>query len=194
MNQTRNKKNYRLYLYSNIIMSFAGGIFGPFYVLFIQQKGNGLENFGIAMGLLLIAQSLSAYFIGKYSDAFGRKPFFLAEGYISTITLLLYLFVQQTWQLYLLQIINGLTSGARSTAEISFLGDITEKKSRGRDIGVYSALTGIVAGLALIFGGYVVGIFGIEIIFILVGIASFISTTILVFMKEEFIEKGIGNN
>ena len=69
------ERNYRLYLVASIITSFAGGIFGPFYVLFIRQKGGGIESFGIAMGLLLFFQSLMSYFAGKYSDKLGRKPF-----------------------------------------------------------------------------------------------------------------------
>lgn len=178
-------RNYRLYLVASVITSFAGGIFGPFYILFIRQKGGGIESFGIAMGLLLLFQSLMSYFAGRYSDKLGRKPLFLFEGYLSVFVVLLYLFIGSAWQLYVLQIINGLLAGIHGTAEVSFLGDITELGSRGRNIGKFHTITGIVAALAMMAGGYLVVISGIKIIFILMAVASFLSTTILLFVREK---------
>ena len=177
--------NYRLYLAASVITSFAGGIFGPFYILFVRQKGGGIENFGVAMGLLLLFQSLMSYFAGRYSDKFGRKPLFLLEGYLSGFVVLFYLFVGQIWQLYALQIINGLLAGIHGTAEVSFLGDITKFGSRGERVGKFHATTGVVAALAMMASGYLVATMGLRVIFILMAIASFISTTVLLFVKEK---------
>lgn len=179
------ERNYRLYLIASSITSFAGGIFGPFYVLFIQQKGGGIENFGIAMGIFALVQSIFFYLAGKYSDIFGRKPLFIIEGYISVLVFLLYLMIDNIWQLYLLQMINGLLSGIHGTTEVAFLGDITNTEKRGKDIGKYHAITGAIAALAMMGSGYIVGKIGIQIIFIFAALASLISTTILLFLKEK---------
>ena len=179
-----NKKNYKIFLTANIISSFIAGIFGPFYILFVQDKGGGLENFGIAMGLLLLAQSIVAYYAGKYSDIFGRKPLLILEGYGHAITVILFLFISQIWQLYVLQIISGILAGLEATAHTSFLGDITEKKSRGKDVGKYYMVVGTISALTMMAGGYVIAIVGLKIVFVLMAIADIISTSMFWMLKE----------
>jgi len=178
------KRNYKIYLVSNVITSLAGGIFGPFYILFVQQKGGGLEKFAIAMGLLLLVQSIVSYYAGKFSDIFGRKPLLIFEGYVYAIVILLYLFIDKTWQLYSLQMIMGFLAGLELTASTAFLGDITEKEKRGADIGRYHAIVGIVTALAMMAGGYIIAIIGIKSVFVLMAVASTISASIFWFIKE----------
>ncbi len=178
------KKNYRIYLISGLIISLASGIFGPFYILFIQQKGGGIENFGIAMGFLMLTQSIIAYFAGRYSDTLGRKPLLILEGYATFVVILAYLFISQVWQLYLLQIASGLTTGIYETVRNSFLADITEKRTRGKMIGKYNALIGIAAAITMMFSGYLVVLTRIEIVFIIMAIAEIISASLLFLIKE----------
>ena len=71
-------------------------------------------------------------------------------------------------QLYLLQIVLGISSAAQTTVESTMLGDLTEKVSRGADIGKYHAVIGVAAAIAMTGGGYVVGQLGINIIFYIV--------------------------
>jgi len=179
------KWNYKIYLISNIIISLAGGIFGPFYILFIQQKGKSLENFGMALGFLTISQSLVAYLAGKYSDVLGRKPILIAQGYLYAIVILLYLFINQTWQLYFLQVVNGLIEGLGIAVAPSLLADITETKERGKLIGKYKALIGIVSAIAMMASGYLAAFTGITTLFIIMALAQIIATSLLIFIKEE---------
>lgn len=178
------KRNYKIFLVSNIITSFAAGIFGPFYILFIQEKGNGLENFAIAMGLLLLVQSIVSYYAGKFSDIFGRKPLLIFESYIYAAIVLLYLFIAEVWQLYVLQVMTGFVAGLELTAHTTFLGDITEKEKRGTDIGKYHMIVGVVAALAMMAGGYVVAAIGLKVVFVLNALASVTSGTIFWFIRE----------
>jgi len=180
-----NKENYKIFLTANIINSFIAGIFGPFYILFVQDKGEGLEKFAMAMGLLLLAQSIVAYYAGKYSDIFGRKPLLILEGYGHALVVILFLFVSQIWQLYVLQIIIGVLAGLEATAHTSFLGDVTDKKSRGENIGKYYMIVGIVSALTMMAGGYVIAIIGIKIVFILMVLADIISTSMFWMLREE---------
>src|SRR3989338_1836928 len=91
------KRNLRIFTLSNSLMAFAFGLFGPFYYIFIN-------DFGIAMGLVVLSGALVSLFTGKYSDKFGRKPFLILGGYASAILVFLYTIIGSIWQLYLLQI------------------------------------------------------------------------------------------
>ena len=177
------KNNLKIFTFSSSLMAFAFGLFGPFYLIFINNLGGSIENFGIAVGLVVLSGALMSLIAGKYSDKFGRKPLLLFGGYASAIIVFLYTIIESLWQLYLLQILSGIIISIFETAEHSFLGDITEKQRRGSEIGKYMAFVGIAEALAIFAGGFLVGKFGFEVIFYIVSIFFIISTTILLKLK-----------
>jgi len=177
-------RNLRIFTLSNSLMALAFGLFGPFYLIFINEVGGSIENFGIAVGLIVLSGALTSFFAGKYSDNFGRKPFLIIGGYASAIIVFLYTVIGAIWQLYLLQILSGIVASLFETSESSFLGDITEKDNRGKDIGKYDAIVGIAGAFAIFTGGFLVGSFGFEIVFYIVAILFVISTTVMFKLKE----------
>jgi len=178
------KRNLRIFTFSNSLIALAFGLFGPFYLIFINKIGGNIENFGIAVGLVVLSGALTSLIVGKYSDKFGRKPFLIFGGYASAIVVFLYTIIGSLWQLYLLQIFSGLIAALFETSEAAFLGDMTEKEKRGADIGKYDALVGISEAIAIFAGGFLVGQFGFEIVFYIVAIIFIISTTIMFKLKE----------
>ncbi|OGI15819.1 hypothetical protein A3K63_00440 [Candidatus Micrarchaeota archaeon RBG_16_49_10] len=176
--------NLKAFILSNSIVYFAAGLFGSFYFLFIEKMGGSIENFGISVGLMTIAQASTSYFGGKYSDKFGRKPFLIASGFISALTVFLYTIINSLWQLFALQVLNGIISSIYGTSELSFLGDITEKTTRGLNIGKYNAIVGIFAGLAVILGGFLIGKFGFKLIFYFCSLFYLVGTLLLLRIKE----------
>jgi len=176
--------NYRIFLLSNSALALALGLFTPFYIVFIQEFGGGIEQFGFAIGLMVLAQSVTSYFTGKYSDRFGRKIFLITGGFAMSGVVLGYAFISTLIELYILQILNGVTNAMQMTMETSFLGDITEKLSRGTDIGKYHAAVGIMTALAMMAGGFVIGELGFKVIFYFTAAIIFLSTLILFRIKE----------
>lgn len=176
--------NYRILLFSNSLMYFAIGLFMPFWVIFVQDFGKSIESFGFAIGLMALAQSATAYFAGKYSDKFGRKVFLTISGFTMTALAIAYTMITTLIQLYALQVINGAVQAMQMTSETAILGDITKKVSRGRAIGRYQAITGILAALAMMGGGFLVGELGIDVIFYIVAGFFLISTIGLFYLKE----------
>src|SRR5271157_5684139 len=147
--ETIKKRNLRIFILSSSLFAFAVGLFGPFYYIFINKIGGSIENFGIAVGLVVLSEALVSLFVGKYSDKYGRKLFLILGGYASAILVFLYTIISSIWQLYLLQIFYGLIISLSTTSETSFLGDITEKETRGTDIGKYNAFVGIAEAIAI---------------------------------------------
>jgi len=177
--------NFRYLLLSSSIGAFMSGIFGPFYVLYVQNLAGGVENFGIAFGLITLSSSLTSYFVGKYSDKIGRKPFLIYSSFIGAALLLSYVFIKTVLQLFVVQTVSGITDAIWYMSEKTFLGDITKKKSRGRMMGKYEAVLGILKGATMLFGGFLVGVMGFEIIFYLMSLASASSAIPLFFIKEK---------
>lgn len=178
------KRNLRIFTFSNSLIALAFGLFGPFYLIFINDIGNTIENFGIAVGLVVLSGALTSWIVGRYSDKFGRKPFLILGGYSSALIVFLYTVVGSLGQLYLLQIFSGIVAALFETSESAFLGDITEKGKRGSEIGKYDALVGVSEAAAIFTGGFLVGQFGFEIVFYIVSLIFVISTTIMFRLKE----------
>ena len=179
-----NLLNYKVFLLSHSAMSFALGLFMPFYIIFIHDFGGSIESFGFAIGLMILAQSLTSYYVGRHSDRFGRKGFLIASGFATTIVIIVYTFITSLTHLYLLQIIIGITQAMQMTMKTSLLGDVTQKVSRGKEIGKYYAITGVMAAIAMMGGGYLVSELGIKIIFYIVAGLFLSSTLILFYIKE----------
>ncbi len=167
------------------IWTFALSLIGPFYVVFAQQIGGTIQNLGIAFGFLVFAQAITSYFIGKHSDKIGRRPFLIFTGYVNSLIFFLYTFVTTTFQLYIIQIFLGIAMAMELTISKAFLGDLTKKYKRGRQIGKYDLVVGIFGGIAIIIGGFLIGKFGFQIIFYLGSIFFFLATTLLFLIKKE---------
>lgn len=179
-----NRRNLRIFTFSNSLMALAFGLFGPFYLIFINDIGGSIENFGIAVGLVVLSGAFVSLVAGKYSDVIGRKPLLIIGGYASALIVFLYTIIGSVWQLYLLQIFSGLIISIFGTAESAYLADITKKEKRGADIGRYDAYVGFAEAFAIFGGGFLAGRFGFELVFYLVSIIFIISTTILFKLRE----------
>lgn len=176
--------NYRIFLFSNSVLAFAMGLFSPFWIIFIQDFNKSIEKFGFSIGLMLLAQSITSYFVGKYSDKLGRRIFLIIGGFASGVVIFAYTLITSVIQLYFIQVIDGIITSIQNTMETTYLGDITKKVKRGTDIGKYRAVVGIMAAFAMMGGGFIVGRLGFKIIFYITSIFVLISTLILFNVKE----------
>ncbi|MBI3052216.1 MFS transporter [Candidatus Woesearchaeota archaeon] len=181
---SKNLANYRLLLASNAVFSFAFGVFTPFWIIFIQGFGGGLQQLGIALGLMALAQSVTSYFAGRWSDRLGRKPFVLFPTFALSAVTLGYAFVNSIHLLYVLQVANGIISAMLVTALTAFLGDLTKKVSRGTDIGKFHAVVGIAAAIGIIAGGFILSAQDMRLMFYFTAALILISGVIVALIKE----------
>lgn len=176
--------NFTYLLLSSAIGSAVWGVMGPFYVLYLQKLGGGIENFGFAFGLFAIATSVTSYFVGKYSDRFGRKPFLILTSVAYGVVIFLYTLVTSVAQLFALQVVFGVTDAAWKISETAFLGDITKRKHRGQALGTYTFIISMLQGVTMLFSGILIGKMGFEIIFYIVAAVNIVSVIPLFFINE----------
>ncbi len=176
--------NYKIFLLSNSLLYFSWGLFQPFWIVFVQKIGGSIEQLGFSIGLMVLAQSITSYFVGKRSDLLGRKKFLIFSGFFMSGVIFAYTLITSLFQLYILQVLYGIVGAMQATMEQAFLGDITKKASRGTDIGKYHALVGVMAGIAMMGGGILVESSGFKVIFYIVAVLVFIYTLMLFYIKE----------
>lgn len=143
-----------------------------------------MEKLGFAFAIMVLLQSFTSYFAGHFSDKLGRRPFLFITAYADATILLLYTVIHETYQLYLLQGILGITNGVSDTISTSLLGDLTIKEKRGRTVGKFNAIVGLSSAAGLSLGGYMAKIYGLKSLFYLASIVVALSTALLFFIRE----------
>jgi len=178
-------RNLLLFTAVNSLWSIVMGFIGPFYVIQVERLSGGMEKLGIAFSIMVLIQSATTYFIGHFSDKMGRKPFLFLTAYAAATVLFLYTVIHETYQLYILQALLGITNGIAGTISTSFLGDLTTKEGRGRTVGAFNAVVSLAAAGGLFMSGYMVKSYGLQYLFYLASACVAISTVFLFFIKEE---------
>jgi MFS family permease len=178
--------NFWIYVSSETIVSFAFGLFGPFFVVFVQDfGGRSFATFGYAFAINVFAQSIVAYLVGGLIDRHGSKPFMIGAQLLSAVVIVLYTVIDSMVQLYILQALSGAIFAVDGVAGGAFFGDTTTRGARGSARGKMNAITGIASAGAIGGGGLLVGFVGIEAIFYMVAGLFVVSPAVLIFIKEE---------
>lgn len=187
MNET-SIKNFYVFTTVSSFWATVSGLIGPFYVIHVQKVSGGIEKLGMAFGIMVLLQSVSTYFAGHYSDRLGRRPFLIFAALSNAVILLLYTMVTDTWQVYLLQALLGITSGVAGTIRTTFLGDLTTRSRRGKEIGKFNAVVSLASALGLAAGGYMVKLYGIHSLFHSAAAVIALSSALLFLIEEEGME------
>lgn len=107
--------------------------------------GEGL--LGYIIGLFTLSAAIARPISGKLTDLNGRIGIMLFGSAITTVTGLLYPFVQSVWMFLALRFVHGLSTGFRPTAATTYLTDIVPANRRGEAMG-YLGMAGSV-GMAM---------------------------------------------
>jgi len=154
-------------------------------VLQVEELSGGMEKLGIAFSIMILLQSFTAYFAGRFSDKMGRRPFLFATSYIDAVVLFLYTVINETYQLYLLQAMLGITNGIIDTISTSLLGDLTVKEKRGKAVGKFNAIVCLASAGGVTLGGFIAEAYGIDALFYISSAVVALSTVLLFFIRED---------
>jgi MFS family permease len=183
MLNTLRRRNYRILTYANAIAAVFGGFGVPFFLVFFYNFGSA-SVLATAVAIQGIFTAVVSYYAGKLSDRVGRKPLLISSSIAAGFVVILFAFVQQLWQLYVLQAFVGILTAIYGVVEHVFLADITEKVTRGADIGRYAMILGVLSSVFTIFGGFFVGMIPFNAVFIGLGLLFALDTIPLFYLKE----------
>lgn len=117
----------------------------------IQIRGDHLGAEGVFRGLLLasfsIAQLVTAPFLGRLSDKFGRRSVLLVTALLSTASFVLYAHAESLSIMFAARIVSGM-AGASLGVAYAYIADVTTPQDRAKGMG----LVGAAFGLGFIFG------------------------------------------
>ncbi|MBU7031929.1 MAG: MFS transporter [Theionarchaea archaeon] len=147
------------------ILSIIGGcaIFSstmsknPVLPLFAQHLGAAEEYIGLISAASTIPGILISMPAGTLSDVYGRKRLLQCALLIFASAPLLYLFVQEVWQLALIRFYHGFATAIFGPVALAAVADMFVE-NRGARLGLYSSVTMIGRMVAPAAGGFLLAI------------------------------------
>jgi MFS family permease len=167
------RKDSKILLISSFFGHFALGLLGPIYAIFVQGIGGDLLDVGIAYALFSI-------FTGIFVVLFGTSKFFekhirhmVVIGYaLLSLSCLGYVFVYNSMQLFVVQIIMGIASGILEPSWDSLFAQKMPVKQASRNWALWSGGASLMIGISAIIGSLIASKLSFQVMFILMFLVS----------------------
>ncbi|MCU0390803.1 MAG: MFS transporter [Thermoflexibacter sp.] len=150
---------------------------------FLTKLG-GAEYKGLIISLFTLTAGLSRPFSGKLADTIGRLPVMVLGVVVCVICALIYPILSTIWAFFLLRLVHGFSTGFTPTGTAAYLADIVPASRRGEAIGLHSLTGSIGNAIAPVIGSAIAQEYGLEAMFYISSLLSFVSALIFYNMKE----------
>ena len=186
MNQQLSYKNNRQFWLLCISSALFFGSFNmmiPELPSYLESIGGG-EFKGLIISLFTVTALLSRPFSGKLTDTVGRIPVMIFGAAIGVIAAILYPVMASVTGFFVLRLFHGLSTGFKPTATSAFVSDVVGPTERGEAMGVLGVFTSTGMALGPMIGSYSINFIGINGLFYLSALMSFMSVAVIFGMKE----------
>ena len=178
-------KQLKIFLISFSFLVFAIGMFGPIYAIYVDDIGGDIIDVGTAWSIFSIISGLGIFIMGKFQDRIKKDRFMIILGNILTsVAFLLYYFVSNVTELFMVQFLLGVSTVIRIPAADSFYTKYLEKGKFASQWAAWEALYYTVSGIAALVGAFVVKIFSFRHLFLVMFVLSLINTFLSLLLKE----------
>jgi DHA1 family multidrug resistance protein-like MFS transporter len=183
MNQT-----IKLLMLSDIFVLTGFGLIQPILAIFINDgvAGGTIFSAGLASTLFLLTKSLVQLPFSKYIDGNKNKTKWLILGtFMIAIVPVLYIFIDNIYQVYIAEIIYGLGSGL---AYPTWVGLWSINLNEGRESfewSVYSTSTGLGSAITAAIGASLAHFIGFKATFILTSVMCLVGSMILLLLDKK---------
>lgn len=185
------KQNLKVAWLGNFLTGTSFTLVMPFISVFVEELGVGpgqVEYYaGLAVSANALAAALMAPIWGSLADRYGRKPMMVRAAFAMIFTMGGMAFVPNVFWLLALRVLNGVFTGYIPNATALIASQVPKEKT-GYALGTLS--TGAVAGnlIGPTLGGILAEMFGVHMVFLLVGLLYAIVVLLTVFyIREDFV-------
>ncbi|HFU3966974.1 TPA: multidrug efflux MFS transporter [Streptococcus suis] len=185
------KQNLKVAWLGNFLTGTSFTLVMPFISVFVEELGVGpgqVEYYaGLAVSANAFAAAVMAPIWGSLADRYGRKSMMVRAAFAMVFTMGGMAFVPNVFWLLALRVLNGVFTGYIPNATALIASQVPKDKT-GYALGTLS--TGAVAGnlIGPTLGGILAEMFGVHMVFLLVGLLYAIVVLLTVFyIREDFV-------
>ena len=167
-------------LFISVFISMLGlGVFSPILPLFAKNLGASGLWVGLIFAGFAISRAIFMPIMGIYSDKHGRKALMLIGLILFSILSISYLFVHSIYLLVIIRFLHGFSTALVVPIAISYVSEITKKDKEGKTIGFFNISLFLGMAFGPLFGGFIYDYLGLNYIFIVMFVMSFIALFIV---------------
>ena len=142
-----------------LIASISQTIVGPAMPRIVAELG-GMEHYSWVATAAMLVSAIAVPIVGKLSDLYGRRPFFLAGLIVFLAGSVLSGFAQSFWWLVAARAVQGLGMGVIMPLTQTIVGDIIPPRQRGKDQGWMGVVFGVASVAGPLAGGVITDALG----------------------------------
>jgi len=167
------RKDSKILLISSFFGHFALGLLGPIYAIFVQHIGGDLLEAGVAYALFSIFAGIFVIIFGtsKFFEKHLRHMVVVAYGLLS-LSCLGYIFVNNSIQLFIVQIVLGIASGILEPSWDSLFAEKMPAKDASKNWALWSGGASLMIGISAIVGSLIASKLSFQIMFIVMFFVS----------------------
>lgn len=179
-------KQLKFFLTATSFFALAIGMFGPIYAIFVQEIGGDLLAAGTAWSIFMVTSGAGILLMGKLQDKVKSDKLSMVLGYsLMSLAFLGYYFVSNVKQLFLVQVLLGISTVVVTPAHDSFYTKYLEKGKFASQWSAWEAAWFIVTGIAALIGAFLVKLFNFKILFLAMFFISLIGLVVVTQLKEK---------
>lgn len=179
-------RQLKLFLTATSFFALAIGMFGPIYAIFVQKIGGDLLAAGTAWSIFMIISGAGILLMGKLQDRVKKDKPAMIFGYsLMSLAFLGYYFVSNVTQLFLVQVLLGISTVLATPAHDSFYTKYLERGKFASQWAAWEAAWYIVTGVAALIGALLVELFNFKILFLVMFFTSLTGLVIVTQLKEK---------
>ena len=141
------------------VASISQGIVGPAIPRIVAELG-GMEHYSWVASAAFLASAIIVPIVGRLSDMFGRRAFYLAGLVVFMLGSLVSGLAPNFWTLVAGRAVQGLGMGTLMPLSQTIIGDLIPARQRGKYQGLMGAVFGVTSVAGPIAGGLITDLWG----------------------------------
>lgn len=137
-----------------LVASVSQTIVAPAMPIIVAELG-GIEHYSWLATAAMLASAVVVPVVGKLSDVYGRRGFYIAALITFMVGSILSGFAQSFWWLVGARVVQGIGMGALMALSQTVIGDIIPPRQRGKYQGFMGAVFGLTSIAGPLVGGWV---------------------------------------
>lgn len=186
------KRGLKFLVLADAWATFALGMLGPIYALFVEQIGGDLLDASWAYFTFTLTCGVVMYLLSFWENKVRHKERLILLSYVLvSLGCLGYYFVETQFGLLITQVILGISIAVLSPAYDSLYSHYVTKKREASDWGLWESMGYIVGAFAALTGGYIADSYGFRTLFLVMFIVSLlgVGTALNLLRKKGELEK-----
>lgn len=167
---------------------FASAMFTPIYALFVKEIGGSVTQTSTAWAIFLATAGLLTFITGKLENKIKETELAIVwSQYVICVAYILYYFTTTIPMLYTAMIVSGIGNALFWPAFHAIYTKHIDDTNSVFQWSIYDALAYLIPAIGAVIGGYLVKIYGFDLIFIIMAILSFISGTFILLLPRKIL-------